>query len=313
MLPCFYGDKQENNIDKNTALLTGFALAALGTLLFSLKSIFIKFIYLEGLDADAVLVLRMALSLPIYLVILVWILRGKAKPSALNGITVSKVFALGFLGYYLASLFDLMGLELITAQLERLSLFTYPFMVSILGFLFFKESLTRRLIASLVMTYFGLWVVMGQELQLTGNDVTKGVLLVLASALSFSFYVLFSKQFIKSLGSQLFTSIAMIASCLFGLLYGAIVIDWATLSISNTAWLWIIMLVIFSTVIPSFMMTEAISRIGPAQTGVVGMLGPVFTIALAVYLLDEPFTLAIAFGVMLMMMGVLNLIRQPKT
>ncbi len=297
-------------ISSNKSLLTGFALAALGTLLFSLKSIFIKFIYLEGLDADAVLVMRMALSLPIYVAILIWILRGKTKPSALNGATISKVFALGFLGYYLASLFDLMGLELITAQLERLSLFTYPFMVSILGFLFFKEPLTRRLIASLVMTYFGLWIVMGQELQLTGNDVTQGVLLVLASALSFSFYVLFSKQFIKSLGSQLFTSMAMIASCLFGLLYGAIVIDWAILSISNTAWLWIVMLVIFSTVIPSFMMTEAISRIGPAQTGVVGMLGPVFTIGLAVHFLNEPFTLAIALGVVLMILGVMNLMRQ---
>ena len=298
---------------QNKPLSSGFMLAALGTLLFSLKSIFIKFIYWEGLDADVVLVLRMALSLPIYLAILIWILRGKPRPLALNSATISKVFALGFLGYYLASLFDLMGLELITAQLERLSLFTYPLMVSILGFLFFKEPLTRRLMISLLMTYFGLWVVMGQELQLTGNDVTQGVLLVLASALSFSFYVLFSKQFIASLGSQMFTSIAMIASCLFGLLYGAIVIDWATLSISNTAWLWIIMLVIFSTVIPSFMMTEAISRIGPAQTGVVGMLGPVFTIALAVYLLDEPFTLAIAFGVMLIMLGVLNLMQQSKT
>ncbi len=288
----------------------GFALAALGTLLFSLKSIFIKFIYLEGLDADAVLVMRMALSLPIYMAILIWILRGKSAPQALNRATISKVFALGFLGYYLASLFDLMGLELITAQLERLSLFTYPFMVSILGALFFKEPLTRRLIISLVMTYFGLWIVMAQELQLTGNNVVQGVLWVLASALSFSFYVLFSKQFIKSLGSQLFTSLAMIASCLFGLLYGAIVIDWAILVISNTAWLWIVMLVIFSTVIPSFMMTEAISRIGPAQTGVVGMLGPVFTITLAIYLLNEPFTMMIAVGVILMMLGVLNLMRQ---
>jgi drug/metabolite transporter (DMT)-like permease len=301
------------NTQHNKSLLTGFALAAFGTLLFSLKSIFIKFLYLEGLDADAVLVMRMALSLPIYIAILIWLLRSKTSQPTLNSTTIMQVFSLGFLGYYLASLLDLMGLELITAQLERLSLFTYPFMVAILGALFFKERLTRRLIVSLVMTYFGLWVVMGQEFKLTGNDVPRGTLLVLASALSFSFYVLFSQRFIKSLGSQLFTSMAMIASCIFGLLHGAVVLDWAALSISNAAWLWIVMLVIFSTVIPSFMMTEALSRIGPAQTGVVGMLGPVFTIGLAVYLLDEPFTWVIALGVILMMLGVLNLIRQQAS
>ena len=36
----------------------GFILAVVGTLLFSLKSIFIKFLYQNGLDADSVLVLR---------------------------------------------------------------------------------------------------------------------------------------------------------------------------------------------------------------------------------------------------------------
>jgi len=290
---------------KNIGL--GFVLAILGTLLFSLKSIFIKYLYQQGLDADAVLVLRMALSLPIYLTVLVWLLAHQSRRAALDPPTIFRVLLLGFLGYFLASLLDLMGLELITAQLERLSLFTYPFMVAIIGFLLFKQPLTRRLIFALVMTYSGLLIVMTQELQLTGNHVWQGVALVLGSALSFAFYVLLSKPFIRRLGSGLFTSLAMIASSIFGLFYGAVVIDWASLVVNHTAWLWLIMLVVFSTVIPSFMMMEAINRIGPAQTGVVGMLGPMFTIFLAVYLLNEPFTVMIALGVLLVLLGVMSL------
>jgi drug/metabolite transporter (DMT)-like permease len=235
-------------------------------------------------------------------------LRCHPQKSTLNFPTLRAIFLLGFLGYYLASLLDLMGLELITAQLERLSLFTYPFMVAVIGYFLFNEPLTRRLMVALVVTYSGLVLVMGQELQLTGNNVMLGVALVLGSALSFSFYVLFSKGFIKKLGSPLFTSLAMIASSIFGLIHGVVVLDWASLTLSAMAWLWLAMLVVFSTVVPSFMMTESINRIGPTQTGIVGMLGPIFTIVLAIYLLDEPFTLMIALGGLMILMGVFSLV-----
>lgn len=287
-------------------------MAIFGTLLFSLKSIFIKFLYQQGLDADVVLVLRMALALPIYVIILIWLLRHKTSRTKLNSSTLGPIFLLGFLGYYLASLLDLMGLEFISAQLERLSLFTYPFMVAVIGYFLFNEGLTRRLILALIISYSGLFLVMGQELQLTGNNVVQGVSLVLASAFSFAFYILLSRPFIKQLGSQLFTSIAMIASSIFGLIHGMIILDVSQLVVTSSAWLWLTMLVIFSTVIPSFMMTEAIHRIGPAQTGIVGMLGPIFTIGLAVYLLGEPFTLIIAAGVLLVIIGVMSLMVHKK-
>ena len=161
----------------------------------------------------------------------------------------------------------------------------------------------------MVITYVGLYVVMGHELRLTGEGVVEGTLLVLGSALSFSFYVLFSKRYIKQLGSQLFTCIAMISSCLFGLLHGVVVLEIADFSITQVAWFWLVMLVILSTVIPSFMMVEALDRIGATQTGIVGMLGPILTIVLAIYLLDEPFSVWLALGVALMMMGVANLMR----
>jgi drug/metabolite transporter (DMT)-like permease len=297
------------NIVQGIKLSKGFALAMFGTLLFSLKSIFIKFLYLEDLGADEVLFFRMAMSLPIYMIILIWLLRTKTSNAKIDLSATTKIFLLGFVGYYLASLLDLMSLELISAQLERLGLFTYPFMVALLGFFFFKEPLTLRLVFSLVITYAGLLVVMGQEIVLSGEAAIRGTLLVLGSALSFAFYVLFSKRFIKQLGSQLFTCIAMISSCVFGLLHGAIVLDITALSLSYSAWIWLLLLVVFSTVIPSFMMVEAISRVGPAQTGVVGMLGPIFTIALAIFMLGEPFTMQLVLGVVLMMLGVASLFK----
>lgn len=291
-------------------LLIGFFLAIFGTALFSVKSIFIKLAYAEGLDADSVLMLRMAIALPIYLAIMVWLF--KSKPTLNLQGKLLKVIFLGFIGYYLSSWLDLKGLEMISAQLERLTLFTYPIMVSLLGALFFKTPITRKLLGALILTYGGLVIAFYQELGFSGENTGLGTLLVFLAALSFSFYVLFSKKLIHQVGSLWFTSLAMAISSGFVLIHYLLFKDFSDLHVTQMGWLWIFLLAIVSTVIPSFMISEAIGRIGPAQTGVVGTLGPMVTIVLAVWILQEPFGLWQAIGLVLVLSGVSWLSYQPK-
>jgi len=292
-----------------SAKTIGFLLAITGTALFSVKSIFIKLAYHEGLNADSVLMLRMAVALPVYLAILIWSLRTSDKQPKCLQKNIGKIIFLGFIGYFLSSWLDLKGMEFISAQLERLTLFSYPILVAVLGAIFFKTPLTKRIIVSLIITYVGVWVVFNQELSLSGENIEYGTLLVFLAALSFSLYVLMGKKVIYQVGSLWFTSIAMIASSVFVLLYYAVFFDYGGLLITSLAWLWIVLLAIFSTVIPSFMLAEAIAKIGPAQTGVIGTLGPMVTIVLAVWLLDEPFTFFHAIGISLVIGGVTVLAR----
>ncbi|WP_019557217.1 DMT family transporter [Thiomicrorhabdus arctica] len=289
----------------------GFILAIFGTALFSLKSIFIKLAYAEGLNSDSVLMIRMAIALPIYLVILFWLSRVQTKPEGLNS-KLLKITFLGFIGYYLASYLDLKGLEMISAQLERLTLFTYPIMVSILGALFFKTPITRKVLLALVITYGGLLIVFAKEVSLSGEQVPLGTLLVFLAALSFSFYVLLGKQMINQIGSLWFTSLAMSISSIFVLLHFGLFSDFSNLSVTPMAWLWLGLLAIFSTVIPSFMISEAIAKIGPAQTGIVGILGPVVTMGLAITILEEVFTVWHALGMVLVIGGVAILTIRSK-
>ncbi|MCW8934817.1 MAG: DMT family transporter [Gammaproteobacteria bacterium] len=288
---------------------TGFLLAILGTALFSLKSIFIKLAYLEGLNADSVLMLRMAISLPIYLLILIWLIRRSDSLPVCLGENIGKIIFLGFIGYFLSSWLDLKGLEYISAQLERLTLFSYPILVALLGAIFFKTPLTKNIITALLITYAGVWIVFYQESSLSGENVVLGTLLVFFAALSFSIYVLVGKKVIHKVGSLWFTSIAMIVSSVFVLIYYALFLDYSALTVSWLAWLWILLLAVFSTVIPSFMIAESIAKIGPAQTGVIGTLGPMVTIVLAIWFLNEPFTLFHAVGIVLVISGVTVLAR----
>lgn len=291
-------------VGQKESLWLGFGLAAGGALLFSLKSIFIKLLYQQGLQADAVLVLRMLIALPLYLVILTFSLKKPEGRAALSKSVLGLTLIAGFLGYYLASILDLTGLELITAQLERLTLFSYPLLVALIGVIFLKEKIQMKLVFALILSYFGLVLVMSEEALLKGNQVGLGVGLVLMSALAFAIYLSMSKPLIGRLGSVLFTSLAMSISSLLVFSHGFVTLERVDLTVTAMAWFWLALLAIFSTVIPSFMISAAIGRIGAIQASAVGMLGPVFTIALAIYFLDEPFTLMIAIGALLVLMGV---------
>jgi len=287
----------------------GILLAILGTFLFALKSIFIKLAYQEGATADEVLLLRMLLAAPFYLGMLMYLHKkpSKNQRAQVRSNHVAKMMALGFIGYYLASYLDLAGLVYITAQLERLTLFTYPTMIAILAWIFLGEAITRAVIASLLLCYLGLWIMYGQEIihtDLSGSEVSKGVLLVLGSALSYSIYVILAKPMIQKFGSRFFTSIAMLGSTLFVIIHFSLLHSWDLSQIQPKVWLYCILLASFSTVIPSFMITEAIARIGAARTSILGSVGPVLTIVLAVFIIDEPFTFQHAIGVSLVMIGV---------
>lgn len=287
---------------------TGVALAIAGTFLFALKSIFIKLAFAAGATATEVLAVRMALAFPFYVVVLI-LLRRRASgktPRAISRLQVATAMLLGFLGYYLASYLDLRGLEYISAQLERLTLFTYPTMVALLAAVFLGERLTPRIVVAIALSYAGVWLMYSQERLITTSDhVTTGVLLVLGSALSYSAYVLLAKPMMQKVGSRLFTSLAMIGSTMFVAIHFV-----ATHAPSDLArlppivYLYGVFLALVCTVLPSYMINESIVRIGATRATVIGTVGPVLTMLLAIVVLKEPTSLVHAAGMLIAVLGV---------
>ena len=109
----------------------GVIFALIASVGFSAKAIFIKLAYLEHVDAITLLALRMAFSVPFFVVVAIWVNWRHAEP--LKKQDWLAVLGLGLLGYYLSSLLDFLGLQYISAGLERLILFLYPTMTVILG------------------------------------------------------------------------------------------------------------------------------------------------------------------------------------
>jgi len=284
----------------------GYVFAATGAILFSTKAVAIKLAYQEPVDAETLLALRMILSLPFYFAIGGWSLRervasGRALPT---GRLVLAAIGTGLLGYWVASYLDFLGLEYVTAQIERMILFTYPIFVVIFGALFFGQPITRRVVIAIAISYSGLAVIFGHNIVEGGENALIGGLLVLGCAVAFALYQLFAKDLITAIGPRLFTCIAMT-----GAAAGAIIQFLAThpagaLMVSTRVWFLSIFLAIGSTVLPSFFLNAALHRISAQANATIGTLSPVATILLAWAILGETMTPIAWLGTALVMVGV---------
>ena len=217
---------------------------------------------------------------------------------------LSGIAATGLCGSYLAAYFDIWGLQYISAQLERMTIFVYPTIVALLSFIFFKQPITRHMIFAILLTYIGISIMYYQESLLASEHLLKGVSLIGLAAFSFAFYIVFSANYIQRIGSRLFTSLAMLASSIVIFIHFIASQPFDKLIVSNELYLIIAVIAIPCTVIPTFLISAAIARIGPAKTSITNGSGPMITLIAAISLLGEPFSIIYLLGMALIIYGV---------
>lgn len=288
------------------SLMTGYLLVATGSAMFSSKAIFIKLAYLERYDSLLILAWRMVFALPVFLLVgAVALARRKAegKPMPRRSAVLGAA-GIGLIGYYLAMVLDFAGLLYVTAQLERLALFTYPIFLIFLGAAFFGMRLTASSLIAALITYLGLAVVFVSDFSLGGPNVTLGTLLVLGAAVSFALYQLMAKRYIGEMGPTLFTSVALSAAAVTTLAHVFIMRGALDTSMSTHYFMLAAGIGILATVLPSFFVNAGLARIGAASTAIISNVSPLLTIYFAVVLLGEEFTLPHAIGTALVVGGV---------
>lgn len=288
------------------SLRIGYLFAAFGALLFSTKGVVIKLSYEEGVDAETLLALRMGLALPVYLAIGALSLRDRARQGrSLPGRKPLIGAALvGVLGYYVASYTDFLGLQYISAQFERMILFTFPLFVVLFGALFFKQPVRGPVLVAIGVAYAGLAVIFVGRLQTFGSDVVTGAGFVLVAAMAFAFYQLLAKPLIAAVGPRLFTCVAMCAAAAIALLQFFLTHPVSDLAVSRTAFQYVLLLAIGATILPSFLLAAALHRISAQANATIAMVSPIATIVLAWLVLDERLGTADFVGVALVLAGV---------
>ena len=284
--------------------LIGFGLSTIGAMLFAIKGVLIKLIYVYHVDTTTLLALRMLLALPVFVGI--GLVRWRRMPRALrpDRRSIALAGAVGILGYYVSSWLDFQGLQTLEAQTERLILFTYPFLVILFGRLFLHHPMRAHALAGAGLSYAGLIVMFASDPARLTPAMLTGATLVLVAAMTFALYQLFAREMILRCGPTLFTAIAMASAGFAIIAHFTITHSVRDLALPVPAWMLIVALAVFATIVPSFMMSAGTARIGAQGTAIVSTLSPVVTIALAILILGEPFGVPEAIGTLLVIGGV---------
>ncbi len=288
---------------------SGLLLAAAGSIAFSGKAIIVKLAYRQGVDPITLVMLRMLFALPFFIAMAWWASRHQA-PLTRNDCL--GVLGLGFSGYYLSSFLDFLGLQYISASFERLILYLNPTLVLVLGWVLYKRKITYRQGMAMAVSYSGVLLVFGHEISLVGDNIALGAILVFGSAISYALYLSYSGQLVQRLGSLRLAGLATTVACFFCILQFVLLKPVAALNVVPEV-IWLSMLnATVCTVLPVLMIMMAIERIGPGLTSQIGMIGPLSTLTMGAFFLNETFNLWILMGTVLVLGGVFWVTKAPK-
>lgn len=281
----------------------GVLMAITGIVMFSAKAIMVKLGYRYDVDTVTLLLLRMTFALPVFAFISYRETKKvlSYKPGKKDFFVV---FGLGFVGYYLSSYFDFYGLQFISASLERLILFVYPTLVIVISMLALKKHATKIQIYAILITYFGVFIAFADDLSVDGDGLWVGTISIFLSALTYAIYLVGSGAMIPKLGAVRFTAYAMTVSCLMVMLHYVVTNSFEVLHQPWEVYALGFTMAMVSTVIPSFLISSAIKRLGASNFAIYGSLGPISTIILAVIFLGERIDIYQIIGTVVVIVGV---------
>lgn len=282
----------------------GVTMAIAGVVCFSLRPIFIKLAYGIVVDPVTLLALRMVFSLPFFLAAAAWVGRDR-EHSPLSGRDAWTIVLLGFVGYYFASFADFLGLQYVSSGLGRLILFVYPTLVVILSLVFLHKRPSGREVVALGVTYSGIALVMSNAVGGANANLALGAILCFASAAGYAVYLVASSRVVQRVGSIRFTAYAMSVASALCILQFLILRPLSALDLPREVYGLALAMALVSTVLPVFITSEALRRIGANQVALYGALGPVTTIFFGWMGLDEIMTPVQLAGALLVLGGVL--------
>ena len=286
-------------------LVIGYGLVLLGALGFSAKAIIIKLAYAANGEVDAItlMALRMLFALPFFLLVAVW--HNKKSPALpLNKKQWGVVIVLGLIGYYIASYLDFIGLQYISAGLERVIIFLYPTFVVLFSAIVYRRRITARVGIALGLSYAGTLLVFIEHLSMASSGLLLGSGLVLGSAIIFSWFVMGSGVMTQRIGSARFTAYTMTVASAATLVHFAFSHGVALTRLPVDVYSLALIMAIFSTVLPAFFMNAGIRRIGAGSASIISTTGPIATLILAYMLLGEAITPVQIAGTFFVLAGV---------
>jgi drug/metabolite transporter (DMT)-like permease len=289
-------------------------LAALGAVLFSAKAVVVKLCYRHGADAETVLALRMLFSLPFFWAA-VWWQTVTRRPAPMLRQDRLKVLLLGFVGYYLSSYLDFLGLQYISAGLERIILYLNPTIVLVASAIVLKKRIDSRQALAMAVAYAGVLLVFLHDVHGDGQRTTLGSALVFTGAITYAIYLIYAGEIVNRVGSIRLVAYASASSTFFCVLQALISNPLGMVNQAPKVYSLSLVNASLCTFVPMLLIMAAVKQVGSGLAAQSGAVGPVATVFLGWYFLGEPigpFQVAGVVVVLVSMGMLLTLTRAPR-
>ena len=240
-----------------------------------------------------------------FLTLIVWRIDGKLiLPKKKQMVPV---ILLGLTGVFTYNVFFFKGLKLINAGRASIIIANNPIFIAILSAYFFKEKLNLIKVIGIIISVTGAIIVIskGNLNEIVQGNIGRGEIFIFCSVLSWVVYSL--------IGKVVMADLSPISSVFYSCVIGTFFLFFPACfeGIFNnfhhypiTAWLGIFYLGIFGTVVGFVWYYEGIKMIGPTKASLFINFVPVSAVILAFMILDEPITLSLFIGTILVCAGV---------
>lgn len=261
-------------------------------------------LYAEGMQTNSVLFYRFGLAWVIIAIVMLF------RKESLK-VTRQEFTALTGLGllFIVSSLTLYLSFHYMAAGVASTILFTYPVMTAVIMAVFFRERITWTTVCALVLSGVGVALLYWSDN--AGTLSTIGVVLVLASALSYALYIILVNRSNLQM-SSFKINFYVLFYCALGMVVYSLIAG-LPLKLPQTAisWFYVGWLAIVPAIFALVLMVYAAKYVGSTATAILGALEPLTAVLIGIFVFNEPFTLNLAIGIILIL-GAVVIISKGK-
>ena len=240
-----------------------------------------------------------------FLIIITWKIEGKIPLPTKKQLL--PILLLGFTGIFLYNFCFFNGLKYIEAGRASVIVANNPIFIALLSAYFFKEKLTPLKILGITISILGACIVItkGNIFELFQDSIGTGELFIFGTVASWVAYSLIGKALMKNLSAILTVTYSVLAGTLLLIIPATFEgVFYIIPTLTTIDWINFFYLGLFGTVLAFIFYYQGIVRIGPTKAGLFINFVPVSGVILAFFILKEPITVSLLFGVILVSIGI---------
>lgn len=260
-------------------------------------------LYEQGMQTNSVLFYRFGLAW----VIIAMVMLFRKESLKVTWQEFRTLTGLGLL-FIVSSLTLYLSFHYMAAGVASTILFTYPVMTAVIMAVFFHERITWGTVLALVLSGAGVALLYWSDS--AGTLSTLGVVLVLASALSYALYIILVNRGNLQMSSFKINFYVLLYCALGMVVYSLIAGLPLTLPQNATSWFYVGWLAVVPAIFALVLMVYAAKYVGSTATAILGALEPLTAVLIGIFVFNEPFTVNLAIGIILIMGAVVVIVKR---